>query len=51
MGVGLEIALLCDILIVSDDAKLFLSEIKAGLIAASGGSVKLARSVGKYKAM
>jgi enoyl-CoA hydratase len=37
-GGGFEIALMCDILIASDDAKFALPEIKLGLIPGSGGT-------------
>jgi len=37
-GGGLEIALSCDIIICSDDAKLGLPELKLGLIPGIGGT-------------
>lgn len=50
-GGGLEIALMCDILIASDDAKIGLPEIKLGLIPGSGGTQRLPAAIGKSKAM
>ena len=49
-GGGFELALMCDILMASDDAKLGLPEIKLGLIPGGGGTVRLTQLVGKSKA-
>lgn len=38
LGGGLEVAMMCDIMIASNDSKLGLPEIKLGLIPGSGGT-------------
>ena len=51
MGGGLEIALMCDILIAADHAKLGLPEPRVGLFAAAGGVHRLPRLIGLKRAM
>ena len=51
LGGGLEVAMMCDMQICSDDAKLGQPEIKLGLIPGGGGCVRLTQAVGKSKAM
>lgn len=46
LGGGLELALSCDFMIVSEKAKLGLPECTLGLIPGFGGTVRLARKVG-----
>ena len=46
IGSGLEIAMLCDLRIVSDDARFSMPETALGLIPAAGGTQSLPRMVG-----
>jgi enoyl-CoA hydratase/carnithine racemase len=50
LGGGFEIALCCDILILSDTAQLGLPEGRLGLSPGGGGTQRLLRAVGKYAA-
>lgn len=50
LGGGFEIALCCDILIVSQDAQLGLPEGRLGLSPGGGGTQRLVRAVGKHAA-
>lgn len=50
LGGGLELALLCDIMICSDDAKLGLPEIKIGVMPGMGGTL-ISKIIGKSNAM
>ncbi len=51
LGGGFEIALACDLILASDNAKLGLPEIKIGLIPGGGGTLRLAQAVGHHRAM
>jgi len=51
LGGGTELALSCHIRIASDNAKMGQPEVKLGLIPGFGGTQRLARLVGKGKAM
>ena len=50
LGGGFEIALCCDIMIVTEDAQLGLPEGRLGLSPGGGGTQRLVRAVGKYAA-
>lgn len=49
-GGGLEIALLCDLIVVDSRARLGLPEITLGLIPGAGGTQRLPRRVGRGRA-
>ena len=50
MGGGLELAMACDLIFASDNARLALSEAKLGFIPGWGGSRRLAARIGASKA-
>jgi len=50
LGGGLELALSCDIILMSEKALLGLPELKLGLIPAFGGTQKIKRTLDNYKA-
>jgi enoyl-CoA hydratase/carnithine racemase len=50
-GSGLEIALLCDILLAADDADIFLPETSRAMIPGAGGTQTLPRAVGVGRAL
>jgi enoyl-CoA hydratase len=51
LGSGVEIALLCDIRIASEETVFGLPEVSLGMIPAAGGTQTLPRAIGKGKAL
>lgn len=51
LGGGCELALACDLIVAADDANFGQPEIRVGIMPGAGGSQRMLRTVGRYKAL